>query len=514
MRLEKTLKNFIWSLLGQLVLILSGLVLKKILLDTIGTEKVGLNYVFNDLVGLLSIAELGITNIIAYHLYKPLLTGDERMIIQIMRFFRKIYFFIGTTVIVLGFCLIPFLGMILGDTALDYDYIIIIFLLFLLRDTEGYFFSYKSILPYADQSSYLVMLIDTISLFVHTVLSVFVILYTREFIYVMLLEIVRKILRDMIINSVVDRRYPYIRQSSDAVLLRSETVKIRKEIFQVFIGKASDLVITTSDNILITMFLGLRTTGLFSNYTLVIYTVQTMLRQLLSSAQASIGNLLAADQRETIHSVVRKLTFIAFYIGVFCACCLYQLTTPFVAIYFGEQYTLERLIVLICVCNVFLDTLQRAMIQLADAGGLFRQTKIINFTSCITNVILSLIGVRFLGVAGILLGTLISRGMEFLLRIVFNFRLILITGGRRYLKTILIYVIIFIVEMGIVDLFCRFCPFESKLLQFAMFGLISALVPVLLNHLMFRRSEEYTYMRRIFLRMLRVVFRRDMELPS
>jgi O-antigen/teichoic acid export membrane protein len=119
MRLANTLRNLVWNFIMQLILIITGLLLKKILLDTIGTEKVGLNYVFNDITCLLSIADLGLTGIIAYHLYEPLVRKDELQIIKIMRFFQKTYAVIGCIVIALGLAIMPFLGLVIGDTTID-----------------------------------------------------------------------------------------------------------------------------------------------------------------------------------------------------------------------------------------------------------------------------------------------------------------------------------------------------------------------------------------------------------
>lgn len=508
MRLENTLKNLIWNFIGQLTLILTGLLLKKVLLDTIGTEKVGLNYVFNDLVGFLTIAELGLTNIVAFHLYGPLERRDEIQIAKIMRFFRKFYVVIGTTVILLGFAILPFLKVILGDTQLDYTYILIIFILFLLRDTEGYFLSYKSILPYADQKAYIVLIADAITAFIHTILSIFIILYTKNYIYVMMLEILRKVVKDLVVNYIVDRKYPFIKNKLKVPLEREEVKEIGQEVRQGFIGKASSMMIATSDNVIMTMFLGLSVTGLFSNYTLVLYTVQTMLRQLVSSAQASIGNLLLSEKSEVVYSVIKKMTFMAFFITSFCCCCLVQLTTPFVSMYFGEQYVLGSFVVLVCIFNIFLDILQKPMLHLADAGGLFQQTKRINLTSCIINIILSIIGVRILGIAGILLGTLISRLIEFFMRIQSNFKIILKTGSMNYMLSIMGYMFIFVLEIGITEVLRYPIRMLNPVSYFVVIGLISAFVPVIMSILLFRRSEEYSYMKDMFRLILKRAYRK------
>ena len=503
MRLGNTLRNLAWNFILQLTLIITGLLLKKILLDTIGTEKVGLNYVFNDIVCLLSIADMGLTGVVAYHLYEPLVRKDELQIIKIMQFFRKAYAVIGCSVMAVGIAILPFLGLIIGSTTIDYRYIYIIFLLFLLRNVEAYFFSYKTILPFADQKSYIAIAIDTITTILHSVISVFILLYTKNYIYVLALEIIKKMINDFIMIHIVNKKYPYIKTWKKVHLDRSEIKKIGLNIRQGFMGKASDMVISTSDNIIMTMFLGLRMTGLFSNYALVIYTIQTMLRQLVASAQASIGNLLITENKETVYSVIKKMTYISFFVASFCGCCLAQLTTPFVSMYFGAEYRLGRAVVIVCVFNIFLDIVQKAMLQLADAGGLFRQTKKINLISCGINVILSLVGVRVLGIMGILLGTLISRTIEFILRIKSNFKLILNVSCRNYLFKVIVYICIFALEIGITGALSYYVRLDNQVLHFTALGLISALLPLVLNTLIYRCTDEFSYMKDILRSLLK-----------
>ena len=121
MRLKSTMRNTLWNLIGQFFMILTGLVLKRVLLQSIGIENIGLNYLFNDIVALLSIAELGLIGIIAYHLFEPLATGNQTRVAQLMDFFKKAYALIGLVITIAGFALIPFLGYLVGETTLDFN---------------------------------------------------------------------------------------------------------------------------------------------------------------------------------------------------------------------------------------------------------------------------------------------------------------------------------------------------------------------------------------------------------
>ena len=63
-------------------------------------------------------------------------------------------------------------------------------------------------------------------------------------------------------------------------------------------NKVSGLLVNSTDNILITFFSGLATTGIASNYTLLVNTLNTLLGQLFNGLTASIGNHNASESVE------------------------------------------------------------------------------------------------------------------------------------------------------------------------------------------------------------------------
>ncbi|MFZ7121847.1 MAG: lipopolysaccharide biosynthesis protein [Eubacteriaceae bacterium] len=494
MRLFNSLRNTFWNFIGQIILIFAGLFMKRVLLQTVGIENIGLNYLFNDIVILISIAELGLSGIIAYRLYDPLATGNEIKVKQIMDFFRKVYAFIGLIVIMLGFGLIPFLGYLVGETTLPYNYIIIVFVLFLIRSVEGYFFSYKQILIFADQKGFIITVVDIFTSIIYTIISIIVLLYTKNFIYVIVFEIIKKIINDIIIIGIVNKQYPFITKKDIKALEKLEIKMIIIDIKNAFISRMSKVVVRATDNIVISIFLGISTTGIFANYALLFDTIVNLLYQLITSIQASVGNLLVEEKREVIYSVLRKTTFISFFMVSICGCCLLQLSTPFVALWFGSKYTLAENIVWISVFNIFLHGTQLAIAQFADAGGLFEQNKKIDTMGCIINLILSIIGVALYGIVGVLIATFIAIALELYLRIRLVFMEILNIDYSRYIKQILLYFMFFTIEVVAVWVIGKSIYIQNPILEFVIYGFIAAIVPLIINIIVFRSSEDFIYM--------------------
>ena len=80
MRSRNTVINVISVWMGQALIIVVNMIARKVFLQSLGNEYLGLNSLFTNNVSLLAVAELGFGNAINYNLYKPLAEGDTEAI--------------------------------------------------------------------------------------------------------------------------------------------------------------------------------------------------------------------------------------------------------------------------------------------------------------------------------------------------------------------------------------------------------------------------------------------------
>ena len=92
---------------------------RKIFLDTLGADFVGLTGTLQNLLGFLNLAELGIGSAIGYVLYKPLFDHDETKINEIISVFGYLYRWIGKIILIAGCILACFLPLIFPNTEFD-----------------------------------------------------------------------------------------------------------------------------------------------------------------------------------------------------------------------------------------------------------------------------------------------------------------------------------------------------------------------------------------------------------
>ena len=118
MRSQNSIKNTVVSILMSIITILIGLVTQKIFIKILGTEYLGINGLFTNILSMLAIAELGIGSAIIYSLYKPIAQNDKEKIKSLIGFYKKSYRIIALIVAIIGICVVPFLEKIVEKFSL------------------------------------------------------------------------------------------------------------------------------------------------------------------------------------------------------------------------------------------------------------------------------------------------------------------------------------------------------------------------------------------------------------
>ena len=101
-RLENSTKNLFLTLGNTVFTSLLGLVSRTVFIKVLGSEYLGLSGLLGNVLGFLSITEIGIASAIGFSLYKPLAENDYKSVSALMSLYRKAYTIIGIIVSVSG----------------------------------------------------------------------------------------------------------------------------------------------------------------------------------------------------------------------------------------------------------------------------------------------------------------------------------------------------------------------------------------------------------------------------
>ena len=406
-RLEYSAINAGVAMASQSLMIVAGYISRVVFTRTLSTSYAGVNGLFADILGVLSLSELGIASVMSYALYRPIAQNDIPRIQAVMKLYKRLYMCVAAFVGAVGLSMLPFLDYFAGDLS-AIEHLELIYLLYLGNSVTSYLLMYRSTLITAYQREYIVTLYYTAFSLVQIILQIILLLTTGSYIAYLLAAMIGSLLCNLCISRQAGRMYPYLREKSSHALPVAEKREIRRNIGALALHRLGAVVINNTDNLLLSRFTGIASVGIYSNYYLVIHSVQQVLARLFQGMAASIGNLGASEERETLEPVFYNAFFIGQWVYGLTAICLYELLPPFIELSFGPAYLLDRSTLLILCILVFLQGMRKAVATFWYALGMFWLDRYKALAEAVLNLIFSIMLVIRYGIAGVFMGTVLS----------------------------------------------------------------------------------------------------------
>ncbi|NLM05233.1 MAG: oligosaccharide flippase family protein [Clostridiales bacterium] len=407
MRTKKSIKNIMFALGGQILNSIITFISRTIFIYILGSDYLGINGLFTNILSMLSLAELGVGSAIIYSMYKPLADNDEYKISALMNLYSKAYKIIGAVVAVIGISLTPFLGYIIKDKP-NVDNLTFIYLLFLLDSVLSYYFAYKRSIITADQKNYLNTINQQTFNIIKFLGQVLILLVTKNYILYLLVQIVCNFLSNIFISIKSDKLYPYLKLNRNAELKKEEKSLIFRNVRAMMSHKVGGVVVNSTDNILISSFVGVYWVGIYSNYVMITGVINSVLYQVFTALTASVGNLNVSEDKEKSKNIFYITFFLNFWIYSFCSICLWILLNPFITMWIGEEFMLSKNVVFIIVFNFFISGMRQTTIMYNTTLGLFWNDRFKPWFEAAINLVASLVLLKYFGILGVFLGTLIS----------------------------------------------------------------------------------------------------------
>lgn len=408
-RTSKSIKNTIMALFEQGVYSVMSFLCRTVFIYTLGKTYLGFNGLFSDILTLLSLAELGVGTAILYSMYKPVAIGNHKRVAALLNLYKRVYNTIGILITVIGLCLTPFLGRLISGIP-NMSEIPTIYLLYLFNTTASYFFVYKKSILITDQKSYVASLIYTLSTTVQNVLQIVFLFLTHNFIVYLVIQVVCTLANNIALSMYVDRHYTYLKEYKNEHLDEKSRVAIYNNVKAMFVSKLSSAVVSSTDSLLISKFVGTIVLGMYSNYTLFITMFRTILSKIFEALTGSVGNLVALENKDKVYKIFRKIWFLNFWLVSFVCVGLFALVNTFIELWIGESYLLDMQTVFMICLNLYMRLIRNTFLTFNDAYGMFKQLKPKCIAEAVINLSVSLIlvGPLNMGIYGVLLGTFVS----------------------------------------------------------------------------------------------------------
>lgn len=497
MRTKNSILNFATSLIIKLVTLVLSFISRTIFISTLGASYLGVQGLMTNVMSMLSIAELGVGTAITFSLYKPLANSDTNTVAALMAFYKRAYRFIGNLIFIIGFILVFFIDLVVKDYG-DVENIRLIFFLYVLTTGLPYFINYKQALIKADQKEYKLATIN-LSFSILLVLMQIIILYlTGNFILYLASNLLITLVQTIYINFKVTQMYPTLKSKTNKKLPKEELNEVIKNVKAMFFHKIGDFSINSTDNILISSFISLKTVGLFSNYTMIINTVNSMISLFFNSLTASMGNLIATSSNLKKMEVFNVTNFISFWIYGFTTVSFFCLLNPTIELWLGREYLLSEDVMLVVLINYYLTGMRMPVGTVKSAAGLYDVDKYSPLIQSAINLVLSILLAPSLGLLGIFMGTLISSlALPLWQRPYLIYKYVFHTTSKVYFKTFIKYLLALIIMGLTTSSIIRIFFSDRTLLSYLNSLMVCLIIPNVIIILLFYKTIEFKTIIRI-----------------
>jgi len=406
-RTEYSAHNTTVAMFSRAFAIVMGYVLRIVFTHTLSASYVGINGLFMDILNILSLSEMGLETAISYALYRPIADNDIEKQKSVMRLFRRFYNTVAVVVFGLGLLVIPFMDVLVKNQQ-EVGHITFIYILYLVNTSLSYMLVYKKTMMDAHQLMYIGTVYKTTSWAVQDVVQIIFLVTTHNFYIYLFVNIATTLISNILISKKADSLYPFLREHDAKPLPKEEMGANFRNIRAMLMHRLGNVAVNNTDNLILSSVVGIMSVGCYSNYYLVIASVQQVLTGCFQGITASVGNLSVTSDAKKVREVFKSVFFVTHWLYTFAAICLFELLNPFVELSFGKQYVFAEEIVLVLCINFFLTGMRKAALVFRDSIGLFWFDRHNAVITAVLNLVISIILAKRLGTIGVFMGTTIS----------------------------------------------------------------------------------------------------------
>lgn len=405
-RSENVFLNVIVGYIVQIITLLLAFIGRRIFIQFLSAEYLGIQGLYSNILTVLSFAELGIGNAAMFFYYKPVANQDIKQIKLLHDFFMKLYGATSLLVLAAGLLLVPVLQYIVNSD-LSNRKLILYYLIFLLNTVLSYFTAHKAALLAANQDNRIEKIVTLCTNLLLQVLHILVLAVFKSYIGYILVTVLTTALNSILICVICNRRYSYLKMKVDEGQV--ENKEIIKNIKSIFLYKIGGVLINNTDNILISSLISTAAVGLYSNYYMVVSSIQGFIGIITAALISGIGNLAAEGNKARMLEIFSVMQLCYHFIAAFGGISFFFLFNDLITVWLGEQYMFSSAVVFSISFNFYIINAVTPIWMYREASGLFSRVKYLMLLTATLNIVLSIIGGKMYGIFGVLFATALAR---------------------------------------------------------------------------------------------------------
>lgn len=404
-RTRNAVLNIAFGYIAQIGIFILSFVGRRIFLNYLSADYLGVNGLYSNVLTILSLAELGLDTAVVYSLYKPVAENDTVLIRSLLIFFRKIYYILAFVIFAIGIAIIPFLDIIV-NSSLDKTDLVVFYVVFLSNTVASYFVAHKVALLSACQEQRIHKLVTLASTLILQIVYIVVLIITKSYLVYIIVMLCVTIVTNVILSITCTKIHSDIFKEKNTVSFDKKSIVER--VASTFIYKIGAVLINSTDNILISILVSTAAVGFYSNYYTVVNSVQGFVAIITTSLISGVGNYAVTNSKKgqtglfyfmlLFYHAIAAIGFIGFSL----------LFNDLIVVWLGSEYLFDQVTVFIISANFYLATAISPVWMFREANGLFSKVKYLMLVRAGLNIVFSVLFGKVFGVFGIFLATAIS----------------------------------------------------------------------------------------------------------
>ncbi len=407
MRTKNSLINIAISMLSYGIITVGTFFTRKIFTEVLGLEIVAIDSNFSKVVAALAIVELGLGVGIVYKLYKPILNKDWDKVAVILCFLRKCYVIIAAAVLGLGLCSAYFVTNFIR-CHFSKIWLMSMFILYVLDTLASYLYAHKRAMFVADQKNYANNIIHTIMQIVLFISQFIVLKTTGSLEWFLIYKIISRVCENVIISCRFNKRYKFINLKIKSGMSAVEKKDLFKNMNALLLHKIASFGTTTVSSLIVLDSFGMKCSGKYGNYDMVIMGISTITSEIFNGIIASFGNLLSASTRKKVYENFSILYFVNYLMYSYIISSFICLITPFVSCWTGKDSTLGIITATFMAAYLYVYGMRQSIVMVKTSAGIYNQDKYMVLFGFFITFVSSFVLVKPFGIPGVMIGNIIG----------------------------------------------------------------------------------------------------------
>lgn len=401
----KIYKNFAFSLIAQIITILLGLIIPRITIVGYGSSINGLLSSVSQIVAYLILFEAGIRAVAQQAMYKTLAKNDFTATNEILSAVNKNYTQIGLMYFIGLICLSFIYPLAVEVEGLNFISVAMVVLFSGLGNVISFFITGKyNILIESDGRAYVLTNLNTIISIVNHIIKIILIYMGFSVVTVVVTTFVVYVIQNIYIFRYVKSNYDWIDISV------TPNMQSLEQSNHAFAHQVSTLILRNTDVLILTLFCNLKIVSVYAMYKLILGYLGNFLSVPLNSCNFAMGQLFNKDRTEyKKHVDALEISFNSLVFAVLTTAAMLML--PFLSIYtagISDVNYVDKYIMVLFVAAELLDLIRMPCLRTINYAKHYKQTISRSIFESSINLIVSIVGVIYMGIYGVLIGTVVA----------------------------------------------------------------------------------------------------------